>query len=184
MSKANPTSVEDLTRAFSQAKLNSDGSLAEVPISQSVAPAEVYVDGFVSTVARDIFSATGRRDLSERADELAKVLGEDLYKEVKFLAGCQGKDDESHWLTQYLWLRFERDQVRAEGIDGKAKPFAQDVDGTPGSKQNQALAKYLSPSILGRLLQASRSVTPRVSIPAVLQKATSEICNEVRKQGL
>lgn len=119
----------------------------------------VNIRGFETKVATDIFSLTGNKDAAKRADNLAKLLGDELYKQVRTASKNCGLDNESDYLAQQLFLALEADEFDITGADedGEDGGFNKDVDGQVASETNVAIAETLRPSNLGRIVQLAKS---------------------------
>lgn len=114
----------------------------------------VNINGFETLVAADVFKDTGNLDKAQRANVMVRLLGDELYKNIKTAANCSGLDDEAAFLRQKLWELFERDTFDAEGA---TSPFAKDVDGNPASTENKLINEVLGKSNLGRLVQYAKA---------------------------
>jgi hypothetical protein len=117
--------------------------------------AKVMIDGFLTTIANDIFKATGDNDAADRADALAYLLGADLYEKATMQAKCDGFDDPAIYIRQYI-IRDARgtaaDRAMEEKLkQGEALPKRRPVDDDPTSPDNMDISDYLSTENLGAL---------------------------------
>lgn len=145
------------------------------------AQAEVFLGGFVTTTASDLYRMTGDLDEAQRADDLIKLLGEDLYLSVRNIAKCSGIDNEADWLAQQVWALLQADIFDTTGAaDARNK----EVDDNPSSPVNKLISQYLRPSNLGRIVQAARAAEPKVSNAAALRAATYNFVVAKLQKGL
>lgn len=117
----------------------------------------VNINGFETLVALDVFKDSGDLTKAQRANALVKLLGEELYKNIKVAANCAGLDDEAAWLKQKLWELFQLDVFAAPGAEG---PF--DKTETPTSPINKAISDVLGKSNLGSLVSYAKGENIRV----------------------
>lgn len=111
----------------------------------------VNINGFETLVALDVFKDSGDLTKAQRANSLVKLLGEELYKNIKIAANCAGLDDEAAWLKQKLWELFQLDKFNGQGASG---PF--DKKETPDSPDNRKIAAVLGKSNLGSLVSYAK----------------------------
>jgi len=117
----------------------------------------IKIKGFDTKVASDIFVSTGNKDVAQRVDALVKLLGQELYKEVKIAANCAGLDNEADYLAQEIALMLMQEDFKPEGATEKREKA---VDDEVGSEINQQISQWLRPSNLGQIAQIARAYEP------------------------
>lgn len=191
-----PKTPDDLLKIINSSVINADQSLNTNIELDPIQPPETMVNGWVTTVARDVYNATGNKDIARRADDLIYLLGNDpidefdkpktvinretkiqeehptlihkqgLYDKVKIAANCHGQPDEAFWLRSQLWLWIEGETA---DLTGASEARTEDDD-TPTSRVNALISQYIGPSQLGsiRRLAKEQGVSNRDALRAIV----------------
>lgn len=153
------------------------------PIKSEVVVPSIYVDGFETKLARDLFDHQEYDDEVRRVDKLIWLLGEEpvfeeverddkakpiklnehgdyrtirltMYDLVRRLATNAGMNNECRWLAQFFGLLVKREQLEIPHTAKVADRTAEDDNAN--SSVNVRIAELLKPSNLGEIRRIAR----------------------------
>jgi hypothetical protein len=174
------TGGADLNTKEGQAVLASSMNKVLDPAYVSAPVEFLNKDGFMSQMARDVFSLAGNKDDAVRADAMCELLGEALAEALRTRALSAGFNNECDWLAQQLQVAFEREEFSTVGAEDPRT----EADDEVNSHYNQLIEKMLGKRNLGRIVQHAKMAKPELSNPETLRWGVHNLILILRKRGI